>query len=817
MTRRRNRPRGQRGLGAAHGRREWVGGILAPPFYLLDREEPYRPKVVVWLELPEGRVVGRQMVMPEDLDGAVGRVLRKALTEPLVGAPCRPDAIRVDDPLSAAEVHAEMDGTIPITVAPLPELDDVLEHLVESMPPGDADESYLADGRVSPAAVERLFTAARGLFATAPWSIAADTQVLRMDVPALDIEGACLSILGQATGRHGVLIFPSLIDFEMFMDAAGDLEDGPFDLGSGWLALVYERAADLAPSMRREAMKHGWPVEGPDAYPVVERRDPDGVPRPLVERDVAIVAACARSLGAFILRHAAMFSSDTFTPTCESYFAEEDLEVRFTVPHEGDSDFDLSDPLDAADADMEFEVPLDPEPPAAAPAPFRPRVARNAPCPCGSGRKYKKCCLPAHEAAHAERQPAPAVHESDERLVARLTRFALREFGAAWTACANDFDRLLGAVPLAAPWSVYNFEVDGRTAAEAYLDRHGRRCTPDERAWMNAQRAAWPSVWEVLAVDPGRTVTLRDLLSDEQRTVQEKRGSRSLVPRDVVLARIVDHEGISLLCGMHPRALPPLGAAEVVRSARGRLLRRRGAVPIDRLRDPAFGSYLIRHWEEAVNDGDAESAGPPQFRNQDGDPLLPTTDHFDVTPGAAPAIEARVAALDGAERDGTIDDATEYAFLRPHDPPHPDGEEAVVGHVRIEPTALALVTNSVARADALRTRIERACGARIRHRAREHTDPQTLLKDRKEPPAPPVPGSREADAVAEFKKRHYARWLDQPLPALHGRTPRAAARTAAGRAELDLLLKQMEHMENHSLGVPFDFSALRRALRVDPT
>ncbi|MGM0575684.1 MAG: SEC-C metal-binding domain-containing protein [Myxococcota bacterium] len=26
-------------------------------------------------------------------------------------------------------------------------------------------------------------------------------------------------------------------------------------------------------------------------------------------------------------------------------------------------------------------------------------VARNAPCPCGSGKKYKRCCLEAEEAA----------------------------------------------------------------------------------------------------------------------------------------------------------------------------------------------------------------------------------------------------------------------------------------------------------------------------------------------------------------------------------------------------------------------------------
>jgi tetratricopeptide (TPR) repeat protein len=34
------------------------------------------------------------------------------------------------------------------------------------------------------------------------------------------------------------------------------------------------------------------------------------------------------------------------------------------------------------------------------------KIGRNEPCPCGSGRKYKRCCLPAHEAAAAERAAA---------------------------------------------------------------------------------------------------------------------------------------------------------------------------------------------------------------------------------------------------------------------------------------------------------------------------------------------------------------------------------------------------------------------------
>ncbi|MCG8423816.1 MAG: SEC-C domain-containing protein, partial [Proteobacteria bacterium] len=27
------------------------------------------------------------------------------------------------------------------------------------------------------------------------------------------------------------------------------------------------------------------------------------------------------------------------------------------------------------------------------------KPAKNAPCPCGSGKKYKLCCLPAQQAA----------------------------------------------------------------------------------------------------------------------------------------------------------------------------------------------------------------------------------------------------------------------------------------------------------------------------------------------------------------------------------------------------------------------------------
>ena len=192
-----------------------------------------------------------------------------------------------------------------------------------------------------------------------------------MDIPALGVDGACLSVIGQLGESRGVLVFASLDDFEAFVAAAesGALEQGPLALGAGWLALTFEPATELPASMSREAMEHGWPVERADAYPLVERRDPDGMPRPLVERDVEIAAACALSLGAFFAKHGATFKSDTFAPVCESYFDDDDREVRFTVPYDALADFELPD---AAAPRLDAMAPAEP---------FRPRAGRNETVP----------------------------------------------------------------------------------------------------------------------------------------------------------------------------------------------------------------------------------------------------------------------------------------------------------------------------------------------------------------------------------------------------------------------------------------------------
>jgi tetratricopeptide (TPR) repeat protein len=71
------------------------------------------------------------------------------------------------------------------------------------------------------------------------------------------------------------------------------------------------------------------------------------------------------------------------------------------------------------------------------------KTGRNDPCPCGSGKKYKKCCLPKHEAEERDR--------AAEQQAAREQRAAahgesLREARARMLAgVADDLDELTAA------------------------------------------------------------------------------------------------------------------------------------------------------------------------------------------------------------------------------------------------------------------------------------------------------------------------------------------------------------------------------------
>lgn len=785
---------------------EWVGGRFLMPAYVTE-DDPCRPELALWLEVPAGLVVGHGVNGDENVEGTLAQALRDALVRPTRGAARIPERLRVADHGMAAELRNAFGERFAIDVAPTPELDAIFEQFVQSMPHGDDKASYLEGGRVPEHVVARMFEAAALLYRAAPWKVAYDDEVLRLDIPSLGVEGACVSIIGALGESLGLIVFPSLLAYEHFGAAAEQASSwGAPDLGGPVLSLDFWRANDVPGGMRREIARHGWPTVSPAALPVVTHRDRDGLPRPLSEADVRTAAECAFAVASFFVRHPDAFGGRLREPVSESITTGDGaVTVRLTAPYE------------AAD---EFE-PL-PQQRAASVGPGSSgrsgKVGRNEPCPCGSRKKYKKCCLPRDESARLQERKRSNVHELDERIVRHLREYAAERYGAKWKAATDRFARAAGAaepllVQLAAPWSVYEAQIAGERAVDGFLEEKGGMLSPEERAWLTAQQGAVLGVWEVTACEPGVSMTARDLLSGDSRRIHEVRGSRALVVRDALLARVADYEGASYFCGMYPRLLPPHAAARVTAQIRRRAAK---APSPAALRDEGLGLAMVRHWAKAVSEEEAAAAAPKKLVNTDGEAVVMTTDHFELEAAAHAEVRARLVRIEGVEHEEDGEAGARFTVFKQGNAMHAHWDNTVLAHLTLGSDRLRLETNSVERADRLRARLESGCGALLRHRMREHADPLSSARSGRESTPRPEPPPKALQALGELKAQHYAAWIDTPVPALGGRTPRQAARTQRGREQVDVILRSMENGEHRAGGgPPFDFGTLRRGLGLD--
>jgi hypothetical protein len=807
----------KRNIGArratAGGLVEWVGARCALPVYVTE-PEPVRPEMALWVEAGTGLVVGHGL----DASGtgsALVEALRQALERPTPGAARAPARVRIGDEPSATELRAAFGDRFELVVGPTPEVADAFESFLAAMGEGDDnDASYFEEGRVSEAAVALLFRAAAELYRAAPWRHASDSDVLRLDVPTLGVDAACVSILGALGQSEGLVTFPSFVGFERFLSAAESAEPhrgpGSVDLGTDAIVLDFWRATELPARMRREAAERRWPVASTSAYPTVTHRDRDGVLRPLGERDVRIATACAFAVASFVERRPEVFTRHRHESVSETIVTEGEVTARLTFPFDGvEPAAVVKAPAIAATA----SVPTS-------------KVGRNEPCPCGSGKKFKKCCAVAGDAERVAERRRAHVHEEDEQLVATMMHFAEERLGPKWGDAIDRALEVLGDVPtivqLVGPWSVYGAAVGGRRVVDCFLEERAKHLTGAQRAWLEAQQRARLGVWEITACEPGVGVTVRDLLSGygESRRVREVRGSNVLVARDVVLGRIVDLEGASYFCGIHPRLLPPSAGARVAEKCRRRLARRSRASNGEH-QSGANDLAMMREWTRAVVEVDTERSAPRKLVNTDGEEVVLTSDHFAFDVKARDEIVSALRTLAGVEPPDDDSDADEpFTFLRDGNAVHKSWENTVIGKAFLRGTNLVVETNSVERADALRRRIEERCGSLVRHRAREHADPLSIAARRAERGAPArpfeAPPPEALGILEELKTKFYEQWVDDRIPALGGKTPRQAVRTKTGRRQVDLLLREMENHERRSAqGPPFDFGRLRAKLALD--
>jgi SEC-C motif len=434
---------------------------------------------------------------------------------------------------------------------------------------------------------------------------------------------------------------------------------------------------------------------------------------------------------------------------------------------------------------------------------------RNDPCPCGSGRKYKKCHGDPVKLA-AER---PALAHSEiiagkrDLLHNAILKFATRHAGPGWIHEAMDtyvdewYDELpRDEIQTMLPWALFHWpeDVSLLSMAEMLRESDSRRLDPDQRVMLDAEIAACFSIWEVIESTPGVGIRMKDRLTAVERFVSDTRMSQDVRALETILARVVDYDGVFTFSGIFPSPLPPFPAETVVSEMKRSCRVRTRPVSLEKLRHPERQLELLDLWRSMFDDAPAM----PTMTNTDGDPMSFVSDRYDFDARSKPGIVSALLNIPGADTPPVDGDVTEIVLTKPDSTARRSARVTVVARIEFQSARMKVETNSIRRADAARELIEAALGALVRYRIREETSATAAMNRDitpvRESMAPDVASDPEMqEAMRQFRAQYMLDWLDESIPALGGLTPRQAAADKRSHKALDLLLRDLEYNESH--------------------
>lgn len=448
-------------------------------------------------------------------------------------------------------------------------------------------------------------------------------------------------------------------------------------------------------------------------------------------------------------------------------------------------------------------------------------AGRNDPCPCGSGKKHKKCCL--------KSGPDPVnylqykLNLFHNRIVGELFRHgekifnrealesAADEFFAWPDAESEDFD-LADQEMVFYPWFLFKWRLESgdgestlsgprnQSIVQSYLLAHGKKLDPVEREYLEHFGGAPFTFFEITAVEPGESVFLRDLLLDSEHQVLEKLASRSLRVGDVVYGSVFEAGGIVIFGALATIPFRPSAKVGIIELRERMAKYTNGRITADTLeeydleiRDLYLALYLARTARPALcnTDGDKLSFHSLKYT------ISSSQRAFDALKGLTNGFATEEDLLAEADRDANGKVLkVEIPWLIPANVKHAGMENTLHGRLFIDGPLMTCEVNSAERAERLRALIEKSLpGGEATYK---------ISAEAKLGEAPPATASVAGNEelmnqpevrahIEEMMRKHWEAWPDLELPALQGRTPRQAVRDELGRRQVNAILEDAEY------------------------
>jgi hypothetical protein len=327
-------------------------------------------------------------------------------------------------------------------------------------------------------------------------------------------------------------------------------------------------------------------------------------------------------------------------------------------------------------------------------------VGRNDPCPCGSGKKFKACCIdkmPRGESlapqgvesafgklmAYAERPRFESLLEqASEACIGRSLAHAAEDE-------AEEIFERIGDHGVSALWFAVDAVDDhGKSILERYLESSdSRELTAIEREFLTGLVPSHVGLYEVRRVDENGAIHLENAWTNERFVVVDPEVAGDLLPYEQLVTRVAALPGGELGFIDSPIALPITYRDDLLRRLHS--LRRRFTANQEHEFRKAGGAVLHRGFVESLVEPEM-----PQLDEVPGEPFAPTRVILAVRDGLA--VDRALESLSGDEGPLEVDEFVESLYVDVV--VDPTGDDLVAARIQRYDGILLIEASSASRA-----------------------------------------------------------------------------------------------------------------------
>lgn len=464
-------------------------------------------------------------------------------------------------------------------------------------------------------------------------------------------------------------------------------------------------------------------------------------------------------------------------------------------------------------------------------------TGRNDPCPCGSGKKYKKCCLQSDTSnGSREISRSESMLATENSLRKKLEKFMSRhefrkDHDTAWEIFWNEdistsmYDTDIPKYSVFAEWFIHEYKLAEYNVplANHFYQNYKYTLPSDEEAMLEDWLNAFYGVFEVQSVSPGAGALVKDMFSDEEYFINDVSLSRYAVKNSIICMHILPFRGKYYASGAG-FIVPPFLKEEMI----AYLDKKYQKYLEDSKESPTIGqftrthSHILNHL--AIDVVKTYNKEKPLIHTTEGHRLLFSKSEFDVHDYRAlkEFLDADKGMFAFMGSDEKIRGGLRYDYQTAHSPKNinfksmpddgrmhitlnieSDGNQSLcLGNLTLTRKKLYVECMSKERLDNLAnilSGLERS-GA-ISRTSTVYEDPTDSLGSGTSEDDEEEANLEEEvmpDGVKKAMSDHFEKytmdWLDTPIPALDNMTPKEAAKTPAGKKELKELLKTIEYL-----------------------